>query len=162
MTEKKGVPYDGPSGVARDSDWLNSEDLIKGKDQQVKIEKVLRRDNHKFEGGGKKDEVIPVYLSLKFEGKGRELGLNATNRKILSKMFGSRTGAWIGKTITLYVTQCLAWGETVDCVRIRDTGSRPATAAEAFLDDAEAKASAPAPTAAQVVSIFGAEPAAEA
>lgn len=133
MEKLKGENYDGPSGIARDSMWLGSEDLIQGRDQKVSIESVRKYANVQYKGGKGPEQKKEVVLSLKFVGKARELGLNRTNTKILNKMFGNRTGGWVGKEISLYVTQCQAFGQTVDCVRIRDTGSRAATIAEQFI-----------------------------
>ncbi len=95
-----GSEYKGPSGIARDSCWLTSEDLPHDRDTVVTIESVLRRDNVKFQGGRTK----PITLSLKFVGKGRELALNATNRKILAAMFGTNEcAAWYGRRVGLFV-----------------------------------------------------------
>lgn len=126
-----GREYTGPSGIGRDSIWLTAEDLIGGKDEQVEIDSVVLYQEVTFQGGRKKNNV----LALKFKGKTRVLGLNATNRKILNKAFGNITNGWKGKAITLYVTETTFGGETVKCVRIRDMGSRVATAAESFLAD---------------------------
>ena len=126
-----GKEYNGPSGIGRDSTWLTSEDLVEGHDAKVEIEKVLLFPKVKFREG--RDRIN--YVGLQFKGKQRVLGLNATNRKVLNRMFGNMTKAWKGQTITLYVAETEAFGETVKCVRIRNTQSRHATAAEAFLED---------------------------
>jgi hypothetical protein len=98
----KGVDYKGPSGIARDSIWLTSEDLPHDRDTLVTIEAVVRRNNVTFQGGRKK----LVMLSLKFVGKTRELGLNATNRKTLMALFHSNEcAAWYGKRIKLFIQQ---------------------------------------------------------
>lgn len=53
-------------------------------------------------------------------GKGPEkkLVLNKTNAKSIAKLYGYETDAWVGRSVTLFPTQCEAFGETVDCVRI--------------------------------------------
>jgi len=96
-----GQDYKGPSGIARDSNWLTNEDLPHDRDVRVTIEKVVLRRNVKFQGGRTK----PVSLALKFAGKGRELALNATNRKVLAALFGPDTGAWFDKPVLLFVEQ---------------------------------------------------------
>lgn len=149
MEKITGKTYDGPSGIARDSQWLTSEDLIQGRHVKVKVTHVIRYDKVKFKGGKGPENTKPILLALRFEGKERELGLNRTNTKIMNRMFSSRTGAWVGKSIELYVTQVMAFGEMVDCVRIKDTGSRSATAAEQILhesDSGEPETDAPAET----------------
>jgi len=135
----KGVEYDGPSGIARESTWLTNEDLVEGKDANVQIEAVLKFGNLEFEGGRAKKNA----LGLKFNGKERLLLLNATNRKVMNAMFGSLTKAWKGQVITLFVTETNAFGEMVKCVRIRKQGARSATLAEQFLHDDEGIATEP-------------------
>jgi hypothetical protein len=112
-----GQEYKGPSGIARESNWLTNEDLPHDRDVVVTIEKVVVRKNVKFQGGRTKK----VYLSLKFEGKERELGINATNRKVMNALFTSKTAAWKGKTVALYVEQNVRYpdGTTGPAVRIR-------------------------------------------
>lgn len=127
-----GKEYAGPSGIGRDSIWLTAEDLIEGKDTTVKIASVVLYPRVKFQGGRERTNV----LSLRFVGKERELGLNATNRKALNAMFGNISKAWKGQDVTLYVGETQMAGETVKCVRIRNRGSRAATAAEEFLGGA--------------------------
>lgn len=103
MTEvPAGELYRGPSGIARDSTWLCAEDLPHDRDTVVSIEAVVRRDNLTMQGGRPKK----IALSLRFVGKGRELMLNATNRKTLATMFGTNEcAAWFGKRIALFVEQ---------------------------------------------------------
>lgn len=129
METPKGKAYEGPSGVGRDSVWLTAEDLIEGKDLKVTIEQVILYPEVSFQGGRKRLNL----LGLKFAGKERVLGLNATNRKALNRMFGNVVKGWRAQQVTLFVSETQMAGETVKCVRIRDTGSRVATAAEQFL-----------------------------
>lgn len=96
-----GEAYKGPCGIGRDSPWLTNEDLPHDRDVTATIEAVVLRKNLKMQGGRDK----PVGLSLKFVGRGRELLLNATNRKVLASLFGPSTGEWYGKTVALYVEQ---------------------------------------------------------
>ncbi len=96
-----GEVYKGASGVARDSVWLTSEDLPHDRDVVVTVEKVTLRRNLTMQGGRPK----AVMLSLKFVGKDRELGLNATNRKAVVAMYGSLCAEWFGKRVTLFVEQ---------------------------------------------------------
>lgn len=102
MEELQGKEYSGPSGVARESNWLTNEDLPHDKDTPVTIEKVMLYKNVKFQGGRMKDHVI----ALRFVKAKRELALNATNRKTLATLFGSNNcGDWYGKRILLFVEQ---------------------------------------------------------
>lgn len=107
--------WDGPSGVARDSVWMSNEDLPHDKDTVLTVEQVNRRDNVKFQTGKPK----PIMLSLQFRGVKRELGLNATNRKVMARLFGPKCAAWVGKRIALFVTTVSSPQGEVPAVRIR-------------------------------------------
>lgn len=135
MNVAKGKPYDGSPSIARDSQWLGAEDLEKGRDQKVKVQAVMLYHNVELMGDKGPQSVKKNMITLKFANKERELIVNRTIAKVMQNMFGLKTGTWVGKEITLFVTQCQAWGKTVDCVRVRDAGSRPATAAEQFLHE---------------------------
>lgn len=97
-----GDIYKGPSGIARESNWLTNEDIPHDRDTVVTIENVIIRRNLAMQGGRPKN----IALSLKFVGKSRELMLNATNRKTLAALFESNECAqWFGKRIALFVEQ---------------------------------------------------------
>lgn len=114
-----GELFKGPCGVLSESPWLTAETLPPNRDTVVTIEAVIRRANVTFERGGRTEKKTG-YGSLRFAGKDRELGLNATNRKILSALFGADTSAWYGKKIALYVDPNVsAFGQVVPAVRIR-------------------------------------------
>ena len=124
-----GVHYKGPSGIARESTWLTSEDLPHDRDTPVQIEAVVRRDNLTMEKGRTKS----VALSLRFVGRKRELLLNATNRKTLAALIGTNeSAAWFGKWVALFVEQDIRKpdGTRGPAVRIRAKRiNPPATAA---------------------------------
>lgn len=160
MEAPQGKPYEGPSGIGRDSHWLTAEDLIEGKDATVTIENIILYPKVKFEAGRERLN----YLGLKFKGKERILGLNATNRKALNAAFGNVVLAWKGQSITLFVSETQMAGETKKCVRIRNPKARTATASEDLGHDDEPTATESAPvngtpaagaTVEQVQSIFG-------
>lgn len=97
-----GEAYKGPSGIARESNWLTNEDIPHDRDTVVTVESVVLRRNLKMEGGRPK----PIALSLRFAGKQRELLLNATNRKTLAAITGTNdTAAWYGVKVALFVEQ---------------------------------------------------------
>jgi hypothetical protein len=146
MRKPIGKEYAGPSGIAHDSAWLTAEELTKGKDQKVVVEKVLFYDEIEFEMGRKEKNK----LALKFRGKDKELVLNATNRKVMVRMHGNVTTNWKGKEVALFVTQTRKPGssdpdEMVDCVRIRQAGTRALTAAEEALADPDTNGAPAAP-----------------
>lgn len=95
----KSTPFEGRSSEMRaPSPWLASEDLLDCGDVTVTIEKVMLHPDATFDDGRKQK----VY-SLRFEGKDKEMVLNATNRKTLVARFGTKVKDWAGKEITLYV-----------------------------------------------------------
>ena len=102
MDEPRGEEYTGPSGIARESRWLTSEDIPHDRDTAVEIATVIRYDRLTMQGGREKRNA----LALRFVGKGRELLLNATNRKTLAALFRTnKCGEWFGKRILLFVEQ---------------------------------------------------------
>ena len=129
MTEVPiGTEYRGPSGVARDSNWLTNEDLPHDKDTLVTVESVLLRRNVVMKGGRPKK----VALSIKFVGKDRELVVNATNRQTMDALFGpGGCGQWFGKRIALFVEQDVRRpdGTRGPAVRIRPKRIEQATPA---------------------------------
>ena len=118
MTDARIEEYAGPAGVFKaHSDWLCAEDLPPGKDVAVTISRVVRVTGAEFEQGRKVDGG-----ALEFVGKRKRLLLNATNRKMLVRLFGAMTGQWKGRTILLYIDPHVQMmGKRVCGVRIRDT-----------------------------------------
>jgi len=125
-----GEVYKGPCGVLKDSNWLSAETIPADRDTLVQIEAVVRRKTVKF-----KNETKHSYGSLRFKGKDKELGLNATHIKVLRALFGPDTSAWFGQWIALYVDPDVsAFGQIVSAVRIRakkvDAPTKESAAAE--------------------------------
>lgn len=80
-----------------DSNDLKAADFI-GKNLKVKISKVEIRN---FEASEKM--AANSKPALHFEGKEKQLVLNATNTKTLCDAYGSDSDAWIGREIGLTV-----------------------------------------------------------
>jgi len=128
-TIPEGDIYKGPSGIARESNWLTNEDIPHDRDTVVTIETVIIRRNVQMQGGRPKN----IALSLKFVGKARELMLNATNRKTLAALFESnQCEAWFGKKVALFVEQDIRRpdGTRGPAVRIRAKRIEQAPSAE--------------------------------
>jgi hypothetical protein len=101
---------------------------LNGKDHDVEIERVIQGEYK--DHLGKKIKKPDLY----FKGKAKPLGLNATNAKTIAKLCGSNdTARWIGKVITIYPTITEAYGEQVECIRVRPklpaNGNTPRTKA---------------------------------
>ena len=95
------------------SDKLHAADL-QGRDCTVEIERVTQGEY--TDNKGKKVKKPDLW----FKGKSKPLGLNATNAKTIARLLGSNnTEQWIGKAITLYPTTTDAYGEQVECIRVR-------------------------------------------
>ena len=110
-----GEVYKGPCGVLKDSAWLTAESLPADRDTVVQIRDVIRRQQVVF-----KNETKKGYGSLRFVGRDKELGLNATHIRVLSALFGKNCSDWFGQWISLYVDpQVSAFGQIVSAVRIR-------------------------------------------
>lgn len=70
---------------------------------------------------GKKEECTVAHLVGQ-----KPLILNNTNSKSIQKLYGPYIEEWAGKRITLFASTTRAFGETVECLRIRPTVARPA------------------------------------
>lgn len=56
---------------------------------------------------------------LHFVGKKKKLALNRTNGATIAALYGVRTEAWAGKSITLYPTTTTFGKDTVECIRVK-------------------------------------------
>ena len=116
--ENTATPYKGPSGISRESEWLTNEDIPHDRETLVTVEGVYLYRVVKFEKGRTRENQI----ALAFIGKKRRLIVNATNRKMLNKLFGTKTEGWYGQAIFLYVQTNVQKpdGTLCDAVRIKD------------------------------------------
>lgn len=98
-------PYTGKVSGMKTSPWLASEDLeglgkvggnVRGS-VNVKISGVFRNENVTLDAG----RVEKCLFSVSFHGVEKQMILNATNRKTLTKAFGADTKKWIGGEIEL-------------------------------------------------------------
>jgi hypothetical protein len=88
--------------------------MLKGADVDLEIESVSIEEV--VGEKGKKDK-LPV---LAFKGRDKGMVLNKTNGKMVAKLHGKDFEDWVGKTVTVYPTECEAkGGEIVECIRIR-------------------------------------------
>jgi hypothetical protein len=104
-------------------EYLQAADL-RGKDVPLTVSRVTVDDLRTDKGTEKKPVVYFAELDAK-KKKGEtcpfKFVLNRTNAKTIAKALGSHeTDAWVGRRIVLYPTTCLAFGSTVDCIRVRE------------------------------------------
>lgn len=101
------------------NEYLAAPDL-RGRDATLTIDRVeietLKRED------GKEDKPVMHFREMANRPKNRRkrLVLNKTNAKTIAGLYGPEVEAWSGCRVTFYATTCQAWGETVDCIRVRD------------------------------------------
>ena len=108
--------------------YIGAADL-RGRDAHLTISRVVQ-DDLKTDRGTEKKPVIYFreMEARKRAGKGEDkrLVMNKTNMKAIGKALGTyETDEWVGGRITLYPTTCVAFGQVVDCVRVRDVAAPP-------------------------------------
>jgi len=110
------------------NDYIAAADL-QGRDVTMTISRIASEEL-RVEGGVEKKWI--VHFREMEERRRRDpdrlekrLVLNKTNAKTIAKVYGGESDAWIGERITLYATTCLAFGERVDCIRIRPSKPKP-------------------------------------
>ena len=93
-------------------DYIGAYALTPDEDLTVTIDYVQREQI--VGADGKKEECTVAHL------KGHKpLILNVTNSKSINKLYGPYIEDWSGKQITLYASTTKAFGEIVECLRIR-------------------------------------------
>ena len=120
----KTTEYKGKVSGMKTSPWLASEDLLGISPQQVVIAGVYQHEDVPMDGG-RKEKLL---FAVAFEKIQKQMILNATNRKSLSRQFGADTKNWIGKQVTLTVQDGIRKpggraGETTTGLRIIDPGA---------------------------------------
>lgn len=97
------------------SEFLQAVDLIeKGLTEfTVTIEKI---ELEQVPGADGKKKSKPV---IHFKGAQKRWPMPKTCAKVIAKKFGTKTEDWIGKKVTLFPTTCEAFGETVECIRLK-------------------------------------------
>lgn len=68
---------------------------------------------------GEKSKAPLVHFSTEKGRSPKPFVCNRTNAKTISMMYGNRTEDWHGKEIELYATTCEAFGDTVECIRVK-------------------------------------------
>lgn len=114
--------------LAFEHDYIGAPDL-KDKDVTLTISKAgpeqvrVIPDKERDKERDKKEQKLVLHfreLEGRKQGEPRMMCLNKTNAKTIAKLYGNDVEQWVGKRITLYATTCLAFGERVECVRIRE------------------------------------------
>jgi hypothetical protein len=98
---------------------------LRGRDVTLTISRLVQEDLRTDKG----DEAKWIIYFAEMEERHRRdskqinkrLVLNVTGAKAIAKLHGNETDDWVGKRITLFATQCMAFGSQTDCIRIRPT-----------------------------------------
>lgn len=122
----------------KSSPWLASEDLLGISPQQVVISGVFQHEDVPMDGG-RKEKLL---FAIGFEKIGKQMILNATNRKSLSRQFGADTKNWIGKSVSLFVQDGIRKpggraGETTTGLRIGLPGATAQKTAKEVANELE-------------------------
>lgn len=111
MTEK----LQGDFRKFMDKSFLGAWDLDEGQDTVLTIDHVEKNDVKNEKGQEKK-------MALHFKEKGyKPMICNTTNATSISKAYGStKVEDWENKKIALYKATITAFGQTTECIRVRD------------------------------------------
>jgi hypothetical protein len=104
-------------------EYLCAADLA-GKDVTLTISRLAQESLRTDKGDEDKWVLFFVEMEARHARDKKKLNkrlvLNKTNAKAIAKLHGNETDDWKGKQLTFFATTCQAFGETVDCIRIRD------------------------------------------
>jgi hypothetical protein len=119
-----------------DKKFLGSWDIPEGKDVVLVID---RCEGSMIKGTTGEEKKAPVLYFSNTKNRNKGMILNVTNAKTLIKLHGKNIEGWPGKAISLYATKTLAFGEEVECLRIRPVvpETPKASAPAAFPRDSE-------------------------
>lgn len=98
-----------------DKTYLGSWDVPEGKDVVLVI---ARCEGATIKGTTGEEKRAPVLFFANTKSK-KGMVLNSTNAKTIAKLYGRHVEGWVGKPIAIFATKTLAFGEEVECLRIR-------------------------------------------
>jgi hypothetical protein len=110
------------------TEFLCAADL-KGRDVTVTISKISREQLVAADGGKEPAWIVEfAEMQKRPKDQRKRWVLNVTNAKTIAKLHGADAAEWTEKQVTLFPTTCLAWGETVECIRVRPQRPAPKSA----------------------------------
>lgn len=99
-----------------DRNFIQAFDL-QGKDVTITIAGVRKE---KVRGRAGSSDAPKSKAIIKIQGKELEfIPCKTDATQTIVGMYGPRTSEWIGKRITIFPTTCQAFGQTVECIRVR-------------------------------------------
>ena len=96
--------------------YLGAWDIPEGKDVVLVID---RCEGSSIKGTTGEAKKAPVLYFTNTRDRKKGLVLNVTNAKTIIKLYGRHVEKWTGKAIAIYAARTLAFGEEVDCIRVR-------------------------------------------
>ena len=96
-----------------DDRFIGTYDLDGKPELTVTIEDI-GMETMRTQDGAEADKPV---VSIK--GAKKKWVLNKTNAKTIAELYGVDTDNWLGKKVTLYVTECQAFGSKVECIRVK-------------------------------------------
>ena len=87
---------------------------LEGKDERVVTIEDIGMESMRTQDGTESEKPV-----VRLKGGKKGWVLNKTCAKTIAELYGADTENWIGKKITLYVTECMAFGSKVDCIRVK-------------------------------------------
>lgn len=104
------------------SKWLRASDV----DEDGVVMTIKSVEEETIGQGANAEDKWVLYFKEVEKG----LVLNKTNMTTIAKLCGDDTDDWPGKRITLYSTETLFEGKTVECVRIKSKAPKAEKAAK--------------------------------
>lgn len=99
----------------QNKDYLGSWDLEDKEERVLTIKKIGNKEVFNPSSNSKETCMVCEFT------QGKPMILNTTNNKSIQKTYHSPyIEDWIGKQIIVYVTKIKAFGEYIDCLRIRE------------------------------------------
>ena len=87
---------------------------LQGKEVTLTIHRV-RTEQMRMKDGTKTGKYV-----IEFDKTEKLFVLNKTNANAIAEALGEKKAVnWTGKRITLFPTQCDAFGKTADCIRVK-------------------------------------------
>ncbi len=96
--------------------YLGAWDIPEGKDVVLVID---RCEGSQIKGTSGESKKAPVLYFTNVKDRKKGLVLNVTNAKTIIRLYGRHVEKWAGKPIAIFASKTLAFGEEVDCIRVR-------------------------------------------
>ena len=100
------------------NEWIRAADL-RGQDVALTISSVSQERLKTTQGESLAVVVEFAEMDKRPTSERKRFVCNKTNAKTSAKLYGTDVVDWVDRRVTLFPTRCEAFGEMVDCIRIR-------------------------------------------